>query len=80
MGFKKLIQTVSRTRSSLSAKLLLQKYSFYLWVMISKKQVKKHKHFQAFVPLGTDCIKKQQQKILQGLKTNAVQGILDRNQ
>lgn len=30
----------------------------------------KCKHFQAFVPLGTGCIKKQQ-KILQRLKRNA---------
>lgn len=36
----------------------------------------KCKHFQAFVPLGTGCIRKQQQKILQGLKRNAGQGIL----
>lgn len=41
MGLKKKwIQKISKTRSSVSAKLLLQKYSFYLWVMISKKRVK----------------------------------------
>lgn len=49
MGLK-LIQTISKTRSSLSAKLLLQKYSFYLWVMISKKQVKNVNIFKHLSP------------------------------